>query len=249
MSKPSLVKSPDNFKNPDNFKRNKWGLLEGVKYKFRDDNTVDWRAMIKSEYTVFNSQLINEIQQKYLKAIKDIKVEEVDDKYLLVLLAGFKELASIRGYTSVTYNIAHAAPDYAATSCRIEWIPNFETLGEKLIFESMADASIATTTGFGQNYLLAMAENRAFCRCVRNALGIHIIAFDEISSKIITSNSNPVAAASTMLKTVLDEKNISFDKLKEQWINLGNEEAKKWTTLEDISSETIFRILGKIKRK
>lgn len=237
---------------PDNFKRDKWGLLEGIKYQFRDDSTVDWRAMIKPEYTVFNALLINEIQLKYLKAIKDIKVEEVDDKYLLVLLAGFKELAAIRGYTSVTYNIAHADINYAATSCRIEWIPNYETFEQKLIFESMADASPQTTTGFGQNYLLAMAENRAFCRCVRNSLGIHVVAFDEISPKTIApqnASAAPVAAASTMLKSVLDEKKISFIQLKEKWVEMGNDEAKKWNSLDDIPAETIFKILGKIKRK
>lgn len=246
-----MRKSTGDFELPDNYQRDKFGLLKGVKYKFREDNTIDWRGMIKSEFTVFNLQLANEIQQKYQKQLKDININEVEDKYLLVLLAGFKELASLRGYTSVTYNIACAARDYAATSCHIEWIPNYETHGEKLVFESMADASVATTTGFGQNYLLAMAENRAFSRCVRNALGIHVVGFDEIGPKVIgpPAQMQNKAAAHSMLQILLNERSISFPQLKEKWLKMGNEDAKDWKSLEDIPEEKVFAMIGKIKAK
>ena len=35
---------------PDLYKRNEHGLLENVEYEFSEDGSVDWRAMIKSEF-------------------------------------------------------------------------------------------------------------------------------------------------------------------------------------------------------
>ncbi len=238
------------------FQRDENGLVKGVKYSYKENGMIDWRKMINPEYLVFNQQLINEIQQKYQKPIKDLKVTEVDDKYLLILLAGMKEVAMLRGYESVTYDISVATRDFAAVSCEICWIPNPDSNNKSLIFQSLADAATDTVTGFGKNYILTCAENRAFVRAVRNACGIFIVGYDELGEKLqhqtnstSTSVAAPVAASTTMLKSVLDEKKISFVQLKEKWVELGNDEAKKWNSLDDIPSETIFKILGKIKRK
>lgn len=237
----------------ENFKRNENGLLEGVEYKFKPNGTIDWRAMVKPEHTVINLQYKAKLEQEFQKRIEDINVSELEDKYLLVLLAGFKELALLRGYEGVSYNVPTATRDYVAAICRIGWIPNYETNGKILHFESMADASIDTTSGFGSKYLMAMAENRAFVRCVRNSLGIHVVGADEIgpmnfmNAPVIKtfSPTEPHGVLENKLKT----RSISFGQFKEKWLKLGHKEADSWNDLSDIPSEQIYVILEAISKK
>jgi hypothetical protein len=238
-----------NLKLNDSFKRDEHGLLKGIEYVFRDNSTIDWRAMVKSEYIVFNLQYKSEVEAKYQKRIEDVKVEEVEDKYLLILLAGMKELAFIRGYESVTYRVHEAHKRYAAVSCRIRWIPNYETNNRCLTFESLADASIETTSGFAQNYLMAMAENRAFVRCVRNSLGIHIVGVDEIGPKTNGHfGAPPKSLPQGMLYQILEEKKIPFPRFKDEWVSMGHEEAKGWNAIEEVPSDQVFVILEAMKK-
>ena len=59
-------------------------------------------------------------------------------------------------------------------------VSNYETGGQPVSFSAIGDASLSNTFDFAQNYLAAIAENRAFVRCVRNFLKINIVAKDEI---------------------------------------------------------------------
>jgi hypothetical protein len=234
------------------FQRNDCGLLSFIDYKYKENHLIDWRAMIRPEHTVINSQYKNELEQNLQKRIEDIDVSDVDDKHLLILLAGFKELASIRGYESVTYNVINASPDYVGVSCRIVWLPNYESGFRPLTFESLADASPNNTSGFARKYLMAIAENRAFVRCVRNSLGIPIVGKDEIGTMeqdfMAPAKSFNPTSPHGVLQSILQEKKKSFEKFREEWVSIGHEEAKVWTGLGDIPPEQIFSILEAIKR-
>ena len=240
--------------NSDPFKRNESGLLDSVSYVYRENGSIDWRAMVKPEYTVINAQYKNQLEQIHQKGLEDIRPEEVEDKYLLVLLAGFKELAQIRGYSSVDYSVHAASPEYVMTACTISWIPNFETRGEPLYFTSLADASFGNTTSFGSLYLAAVAENRAFVRCVRNALGIHIVGADELGPKSVVNPQQVTIKKYSdtephgMLQNILKERKKSFEQLKTQWMEKGNHEAEKWSTLDDLTTDEIFLILESLKK-
>ena len=150
---------------PKNISRNDHGLIETQDYVFNTDGLVNWRKMVKPEFLVPNRQRTQEAN-----------VENLQDKDLIILLGGLKDLAQIRGYTNVKYNISVASESYAAASCTIHWISNYETEGREIVFESMSSATLNNTNGFGQNYLVEMAENRSFCRCVRNFLKINIVS-------------------------------------------------------------------------
>ena len=235
------------------FKRDENGLLSSVSYKYRDNHTIDWRAMVNPEYTVINAQYKNELEQVHQKPLEQLKSTDVEDKHLLVLLAGFKELAQIRGYKSVEYRVATANPEYVAVICRIVWIPNFETGGEPVVFESLADASYQNTSGFARAYLMAIAENRAFVRCVRNALGINIVGKDELGPvKGIDSVSQvkPLSPVEPhgVLQNILKEKNKNFLKFRDEWVALGHENAREWNVIQDIPGEEVFVILEAIKK-
>lgn len=242
------MNTKNNFKA---FERDENGLLSHVEYFFKEDSSINWRAMVKPEHTVLNLQYKPEIEQKYQKRVEDIKVNEVEDKFLLILLAGFKELAYIRGYNSVTYDVVKADRDFVAAKCRIVWTPNFETNGKELVFESLADANSDTTSGFASKYLMAIAENRAFVRCVRNSLGVHIVGADEIGPRANSGGSNKSYGPSEpkgVLQSLLDQKNISFDKFK-NWAEAHNPDAKNWSGIQDVPSFEVFSLLEKIKKK
>jgi hypothetical protein len=246
-----IVEMVERGRQCDLFKRDSSGLLDNVEYKYRDNGSIDWRAMVNPEFTVINAQYKNELEQIHQKTLDQIQVDEVDDKHLLVLLGGFKELAQIRGYQSVTYRVAEANPDYAGVICRIDWIPNYETGGTPLVFESLADASTLNTSGFGRVYLMAIAENRAFVRCVRNSLGINIVGKDEIGT--VNLNQTQVKTFSSVephgvLQNLLKEKNKNFNKFRDEWTALGHEDAKDWESINDVPVEQVFVILEAIKK-
>lgn len=242
------------------FKRNDCGLIEGVAYLYHDDNTVNWRAMIKPEYLVINQQYKDKIEQATGKPIAEIQPNEVDDQKLLILLAGIKELAQIRGYSKVNYTIASATPHYVAVSCSIEWIPNYETGMQPVTFSALADASHENTFNWAGNYLAAIAENRAFVRCVRNYLSIHVAGKEEVgpakqngfnqnnqNQNIQEEKEFKPTEPHGILQIKLRERNKSFDKLKQDWITKGHEEAKIWQSISDIPINDVWEILTAIK--
>lgn len=239
------------------FKRNDCGLIEGVQYVYCDDNTVDWRAMIKPEYLVINQQYKEKIEQATGKPIAEVQPNEVDDQKLLILLGGIKELAQIRGYSKVKYRVACAMPNYVAVCCEIEWIPNYETGMQPVIFSALADATPDNTFNWASNYLAAIAENRAFVRCVRNYLSIHVAGKEEVgppSGSQNRPNRNPEPEPEIkptdphgILQIKLRERGKSFDKLKQEWIAKGNMEAEIWQNISDIPISDVWTILEAIK--
>ncbi len=232
------------------FKRDQNGLLECIDYTFNQDNTINWRSMINKEHLVPNRDAF--------KNQKDINLKEVDvstlaDNQLLILLAGIKELAQIRGYTNVNYEVIQAQPDYVAVKCTINWVPNYETNMQEVSFSALADAHLDNTKDFAKNFLMAIAENRAFIRCVRSFLKINIVGNDEmgktthVDSEVEpnTSITQPVA----LLQKTMDEHGISFEQVKERAVQKKMENADNWTKIEDISPLAMFTIISGIKNK
>jgi len=161
--------------NHANYKRNEFGLLEGVEYKFNEDGSINWRAMIKSEHLYPNREWFD-----FRKLPMPESVEGLADNQLLIKLSGIKELAKLRGYNSVTYKINTVSDTYATAVCEIYWMPSYETSGVAQAFASTANATSENCSGFGLKFLEPIAENRAFVRAVRNYLNIHIVGDDEI---------------------------------------------------------------------
>ena len=91
-------------------KRNEHGLIvnDSIEYVFDENGFVDWRKMIKQEHLVPNKQKTT-----------DTDVSKLEDKDLIILLGGIKELAQIRGYTKVSYVVVSPSPEYVVTTCSI----------------------------------------------------------------------------------------------------------------------------------
>lgn len=220
--------------------RNKYGLLENsnIKYIYNDDGSINWRKMVKIEYLVPNRQKTQETD-----------VSKLEDKDLLILLGGIKELAQIRGYSKVEYKVVSANENYFATSCRITWLPNYETGDKEIVFESLADASSGNTKSFARYFLAAIAENRAFVRCVRNFLKINIVGQEELGdAKLIEEpiQENPTSPIS-LLEKVMKDKSINFEILKKKLVKEKFENAESLESVNDIPKVKIFELIDRIK--
>lgn len=228
---------------PNIITRNQYGLLENasIKYIYNDDGTINWRKMVKTEYLVPNRQKTQETD-----------VSKLEDKDLLILLGGIKELAQIRGYTTVEYKVVAATENYFATSCRITWIPNYETNGKEIVFESLADATTNNTKSFARFFLAAIAENRAFVRCVRNFLKINIVSQEELGDaklldEAVSTQENPTSPHA-LLEKVMKDKGITFETLKKKLIKEKIDNAENINAVTDIPKSKIFELIERIKK-
>ena len=197
--------------------------------------------MIKPEFLVANRDRTDETD-----------ISKLDDNELIILLGGLKDLANIRGYHSVTYKIHEASPEYVCASCSITWIDNYETeKSESVLFEAIADAGVKNTESFGQMYLAAIAENRAFCRAVRNFLRINIVAKEEIkNAKISTPSPNKNSASPDIyLSNLMKEKKIDFKTIKDKMTKESVDGAADWKTVKDIPRVKMFEIIERMQKK
>ena len=230
-------------KPPKLFKRNEFGLIENesIKYIFNDDGTINWRKMIKPEFLVPNKQYF----ERYKKSVPS-SIEGLEDNQLLILLGGIKELAQMRGFNSVNYDIQTPAGDYIAAVCSINWIPNYETEGRSVTFSAIGDASPFNTNSFGKNYLGPIAENRAFVRAVRNFLKINIVSQEELGASPASQEEGD--ASSNLLKEVMASCGVTFEKIKETLIKDKFEGVEAINRLEDIPKFKQFELIERIKK-
>ena len=61
----------------------------------------------------------------------------------------------------------------------------------------MANATLNNTSSFATKFLEAIACNRAFIRCVRNFLNVHIVGDDEIDKSAVKPASGSAIAPLT----------------------------------------------------
>lgn len=232
------------------FKRDANGLLECVEYTFNPDNTINWRSMINKEYLVPNRDAFK--NQKDVN-LKEIDISALPDNQLLILLAGIKELAQIRGYLNVNYDVMQAQPDYVAVKCTINWAPNYETNMQPVSFSALADAHLDNTKDFAKNFLMAIAENRAFIRTVRSFLKINIVGNDEMGKTThVDTEIEPntlVTQPVALLEKTMEEHKLSFAQIKERAIQKKMENADSWQSIKDISPLSMFTIISGIKNK
>ena len=226
--------------NLKSIKRDKNGLIPEAGYVFNEDGLIDWRKMVKTEHLVPNRQKTQEID-----------VSKLDDKNLIILLGGIKELAKIRGYTDVTYTVTSPSPEYVVATCAITWIPNYETEGREVTFSAIGDASPNNTQSFAKFFLGPIAENRSFVRCVRNFLKINIVGQEELgNAKLLQepSQANPTDPK-FLLESVMKEKGVSWEMIKNKLIKEEYAKAEVMRSVSDIPKNKIFELIQRIKKK
>lgn len=236
------------------FQRDEKGLLKNVSHVFKDDGSVDWKRMIPDKYIVVNAEYF----EKRQIAIPD-STDGLEDKQLLVLLGGIKELAKLRGVMSVDKKVWESSFDRAVVSCKLTFSPNYENDMQPFVYEEVASATLSNTNGFGQLFMETIASNRAFVRAVRNALRIDIVGSDELSGFTSTNNNAETTsesepwhalrdAAKNFSSTKIPEGFKTFDEFKAVLLEKGTEGADAWTDWKDIPASTIFKLIGLLKK-
>ena len=227
---------------PKTFERNGSGLLQdsSVEYVFTDDGMIDWRKMVKTEYLVSNRDRTS---------VTD--VTKLQDRDLLILLGGIKELAQIRGYKNVSYTVTSPSSDYVVAVCTITWIPNYETENKEIVFSAIGDASPNNTKSFAKHFLGPIAENRAFVRCVRNFLRIHIVSQEEMGNTKLGNSSEEQEDAvnpRALLTKLMKEKNISFESVLQKLKKENYEDIDKISSIDKIPVSKCFQLIERIKK-
>lgn len=254
MTKPKQ-KTENDF-GPNKFSRDEHGLIKNTNYIFNEDGSIDWRAMVKEEHLFPNKLWFERFNKPLPKTIEGLK-----DHQLLIKLSGIKELARLRGFSSCEYTTHKCDPDHVAISCKISFIPNYETNGLPIVFEDMANATVNNTSSFAKKFLETIACNRSFVRCVRNFLNIHIVGMDEMDtsdnnaeSESSKSSNNSFSAQSVLEKYVKENLNCkNFECFKDFLLSLKesgkyfNKDVEEWQSFDSIPSKEARILLGIIK--
>jgi hypothetical protein len=232
-------------------------------FKYNENGSINWRAMVKPEYLYPNKDWF-ELRGKPLPD----SVEGLADNQLLIKLGGLKELAKLRGYESVSYEVVKCDRDYVVVKCKISWkVLLDESSPTKIqedycVFEDMANATLENTNDFCAKFLETIATNRAFVRCVRNFLGINIVGDDEIDkskNKVAAyenseSNIVNITPQGLLKKQAKDKLGCeSFDEFKTYLRKLWqeetykNEEAKTWNDFTAIPARECRKLSSFIK--
>ena len=250
--KKEKITYPKNYADgPGRFKRNVFGLLDNVDYTFDDDGSVNWRSMIKDEHLFPNKSWFDMRRKDTPRTI-----DGLGDHQLLIKLSGIKELAKLRGFSDVAYEVVKCEPDHVAVICRVTFLPNYETGGKAVVFQDVANATLNNTSNFATKFLETIACNRAFVRSVRNFLNVHIVGDDEIDKSTApapTANTNMGLTPSSMVEGLAKEKLscANFEEFRtvlRDWWQSGkykNNDVKDWNNYDDIPAAQA-RILMKL---
>jgi hypothetical protein len=227
---------------PVSFKRNEYGLIcnDNVQYQFNPDGTVNWRKMIKPEFLVPNNQIFERTGRTVPASI-----EGLQDKELLILLGGLKDLASIRGFSKVSYSVS-IAPKHVVAVCSIEWIPNYESEGRVITTSGIGDATPDNLNGFGKDFLGPFAENRAFVRCIRQFLKINIVSNEEINAMVADAQED---TATILLRDTATKYGMNFPFIKKKLVAENVPNAESFESYNDIPRFLRFELVERIKRK
>ena len=104
--------------------------------------------MIKDEHLFPNRSWFDLRKKDMPRSIKGL-----GDHQLLIKLSGIKELAKLRGFSDVSYEVVKCQSDHVAVICRIKFLPNYETGNIPVEFQDMANATLDNTSSFATKFL------------------------------------------------------------------------------------------------
>lgn len=223
---------------PIKFERDDNGLLKNIQYRFSPvDGKIDWRAMLRDRPEFLVPK----------KEFEGIPINELKDNQILILLSGIRYLYQLRQGLSYSYPIIISQEGKVTATCSITWAGNFETHGKEITSEGVADASYETTDSLTKYYLAAIAENRAFSRCVRNFLNINILSKEEIPDKKPefqeTQFSNGAPGPHSMLIDLCNKKKVTFEMVQKKMIKMGIEGAAEMKEFKDIPKAKVLELI------
>ncbi len=247
------------------FLRDDRGLVKGLDYKFKPDGKVDYRALLRPEHLAVNDRSDKRkeaLLAKYGKPAKELKVSDVSDDDLLILLNGIRYIAGIRGYTAAIPDLKVSGPEYASVRTLITWLPNYETSMNAVTTGDCGNAHVGNVSAFVTPYLETIATNRAFVRTVRAFLEIPILGADEIKSGSDAQTDSAPAPVQgnpfdphVVLERIAGEakpKKLTFASIKKGALEHRSDmtsDPEKWEKWTDIPPTDCTALIGFIKDK
>ncbi len=232
--------------------RDSRGLINNLDYVYSKNGFVDWRAMVNSDFIVMNKDAAKKAGFDLETASdedKRAKMLEWNDDKKIILLGGLRDLAKIRGFLKVDQEVKRT--DGIATAvCSITWIPNFETDYKEVTYTAVGSATDQTIPFPYSQYLESIASNRAFCRAVREYLGILVVSDEELNPsgedvKVKGGDADPWAS----IKSKCENKGIDFPTLKTWMEGHGMSIPSSCNSIESIPQNMIFNVLNLIKEE
>ena len=214
--------------------------------------------MVKPEFLYPNKEWF-EIRNQEVPS----SIEGLADNQLLIKLGGLKELAKLRGYSKVSYEVIKCERDHVVVKCQISWkalVDGMKILEDPCSFEDMANATLENTNDFCSKFLETIATNRAFVRCVRNFLSINIVGDDEIDKSknklpfyenaevIMDGDISPQGLLKRHIskKLSVDSFDDFKDHLRKLWVNgeYQNEKVAEWSSFKDIPARECRKLIS-----
>lgn len=191
--------------------RNDKGLLDKVSYVYNTDGSINWRKMILPQYLYPREKRDREeIEARFGKKFEFLDTEElskIEDKQLLITLAGINNLAWLRGVKSSIPLQPIVTQGEVTSVWVVEFIPNCED-PYGLTVAGQAAASLYSVSDRFQLHLAALAGNRAYVRAVRQALRIEILGREEFDpeasekyEKSLKEGKNPLLETPAKVET------------------------------------------------
>lgn len=224
------------------------GKINGPSYSYKADGSIDWRALVPKEHITLNAMNlagrgidIYSLDKETLSKM----VDESSEEDLVIKLAGFREIAKIRGFRRLDSQILESREGHVTVKVVIEWIPNWEN-PYGLEVSAIASASRDSVEEKFAKYLETIAENRAFVRAVRHSLGIIAVGQDEIKQDDIKIETRNIKLHS-MLLDLMQKADISFEDLKSIFRKEGLSWEEKWTSVDKIDQSAVVYIIPILK--
>jgi hypothetical protein len=216
--------------------------------------------MLKSEHLYVKPSEKEKIEKLYNKPLSEIDITTLEDKFLIINLAGIKYLANLRGYYRVSPEVSYVSETKCVVTTKIGWIPNFESNYTEVSYGDVASASLSSVSDGYRIFLESIAANRAFIRAVRNFLGINVVGDQELkdskTASIENSEESPFDQSfspASNLANCVKEKGSNFTDFKAQVLTKGVKDLKSnpenWKTWEDIPPGDVYILLTLIKSK
>lgn len=239
------------------YERDERGLLKSVTYQFNEDGSVNWKAMLPPEYLFVNEEWFVAHDEEVPET-----AEGLSDEQIIVGLAALKEVAKIRGLISSELRVERCDDNYAVCTCKVVFMPNYETNGAPLVYEAVANANSLNVNEFFQMYLETIASNRAFSRAVRNALRIDMVSDTELSGANNNARSLDGGTGVEIWRSLMDKckevgevvsngetyKINTFNNFKKFLLQRNFDEAKDWDAWDDIPSDKCIKYMSSLKK-
>ena len=150
----------NNKVGPEKFNRDENGLLEAINYEFNEDGSVNWRAMIREEHLFPNKSWFESRKKDMPTTIDGLK-----DYQLLIKLSGIKELAKLRGFTDVYYDVEKCEENHVAVKCAITFAPNYENTGSNQSYsQTWQTPHLIIQAVFATKFLENHCVQQSFCK-------------------------------------------------------------------------------------